>query len=69
MGKERKGLHTLDLTELRTNVGTTINNTRSNPGPVCELAGLIVNLRDKLTGGGKDQGCRVCLALAAEVCA
>jgi hypothetical protein len=66
-GSYEKIATTLDLTELRTDVGTTINNTRSNPGSVCELAGLIVDLRDKLTGGGKDQGCGVRLALAAEV--
>jgi len=54
----------LDLTELVTNVGTTVNDAWADPRTVGELAGLLVDLRDKLTSRGKDERGRVSLALA-----
>ena len=63
-GSNKKIAATLDLTQLRTNVGTTINNTRANPRAVGELTRLVVDLRDKLTGRGKNQRSGVSLALA-----
>jgi len=57
---------TLDLAKLRSNIGTTVNNAWSDPRSVGELTGLFVNLRDQLTGWCKDEGCRVCLALASK---
>jgi hypothetical protein len=58
---------TLDLSELGANVGTTVNDTRSNPRTVGELAGLVENLRHKLTGRGKDQRGGISLALATKL--
>ncbi|KAL2134474.1 hypothetical protein VTI74DRAFT_120 [Chaetomium olivicolor] len=55
----------LDLAELRADIGTTIDNARAHPRTVGKLAGLIVDLRDQLTSGGKDQGGGVSLALTA----
>jgi hypothetical protein len=57
---------TLDLTKLRTNVCTTIDDAWSNPGSVCELARLVEDLRDKFTCWCKDQGGGVSLALTSE---
>jgi hypothetical protein len=56
----------LDLAKLRTDVGTTVDNARSNPRPVCKLARLFIDLRDKLTGRGQNQGGGISLALATE---
>ncbi|KAI6767232.1 hypothetical protein HG531_011592 [Fusarium graminearum] len=58
---------TLDLSELRANVGTTVNDTRSHPRTVGELAGLVKDLRHKLTGRGKNQRGGVSLALATKL--
>jgi hypothetical protein len=58
---------TLDLAELRTNVGTTVDNTWANPRSVSELARFLVDLRNKLTGRCEDQRGRVRLALTSEV--
>jgi hypothetical protein len=55
------------LAELRTNIGTTVNDTRSNPRTVGELAGLIEDLRDKLTGGSENQRGGVSLALTTKL--
>jgi hypothetical protein len=58
---------TLDLSELRTNVCTTVNNARSDPRSVGKLSGLLKDLRDKLTGGSKNQRGGVGLSLTAEL--
>jgi hypothetical protein len=55
----------LDLAQLGANIGTTVHDTRADPRTVGELAGLIEDLRDQLTGRSKDEGCGVGLALAA----
>jgi hypothetical protein len=57
----------LDLAELGANVGTTVDDARADPRSVRELASLIVDLRNKLSSGGKDQGCGVSLALTAKL--
>jgi hypothetical protein len=56
----------LDLAELGANIGTTVNDTWADPGSVGELARLVKDLRDKLTGGSKDQGGGISLALASK---
>ena len=53
-----------DLAKLRSDLGTTIDNARADPRAVGELARLVVNLRDKFAGRGKDQCGGVRLALA-----
>lgn len=58
---------TLDLSELGANVGTTIDDARSDPGSVGELSGLVVDLRNKLTSGSEDQRGGVGLALSAKL--
>jgi hypothetical protein len=63
-GSNEKITSTLDLAELRSNIGTTINDTWTNPRSVCKLARLIEDLRHKLTSGSKDQRGWVSLALA-----
>lgn len=55
----------LDLAELGADIGTTVHNTRADPRAVGELAGLIENLGNKLTGGGENEGGRVRLALTS----
>jgi hypothetical protein len=45
---------TLDLTELGADVGTTVDDARADPRAVGELAGLVVDLGDQLTGLGQD---------------
>jgi hypothetical protein len=62
-GSDQEIAATLDLTELRANIGTTVDNTGANPRAVSELAGFVKDLRNKLTSGGEDQGSRVRLAL------
>lgn len=57
----------LDLSELGANIGTTVDDARSDPGSVGELSGLIVDLRNKLTGGGEDQRGGVGLALTTKL--
>lgn len=49
---------------MSTNVSTAIDHTWSHPGTVRKLAGLVIDLRDKLTGGGQNQRGRKRLALA-----
>jgi hypothetical protein len=56
---------TLDLAQLRANVGTTVHNAGADPRTVGKLAGLVVNLGDKLTGRGENERGGVSLALAA----
>jgi hypothetical protein len=55
----------LDLAKLGTNVGTTVNDTRADPRAVGELAGLVENLGDQLTGRSKDKRGGVSLALTS----
>lgn len=57
---------TLNLTELRANIGTTVDDAGPNPGSVGEFSRLIINLRDQFSGRGKDQRSRVGLALTSE---
>ena len=57
----------LDLAELLVDVGTTIDDSRADPGAVRELASLLVDLRDQLTRGREDQGSREGLARATAV--
>lgn len=56
---------TLDLAQLRANVGTTVHDTGADPRAVGELAGLVEDLRDQLTSGSKNERGGVGLALAA----
>ncbi|GKT40846.1 uncharacterized protein ColSpa_01026 [Colletotrichum spaethianum] len=56
----------LDLTKLGADVGTTVDDTRADPGAVRELAGLFVDLGNQLTSGSQNQRCGVSLALTAE---
>jgi hypothetical protein len=65
-GGNEKITATLDLTKLRANVSTTIDDAWSNPGSVCKLAGFVENLRDKFTGWCKDQGGGISLALTSK---
>lgn len=58
---------TLDLAKLGADIGTTVDDTWANPRSVGELAGLLVNLGNQLTGRSKDQRCWVSLALASKV--
>lgn len=68
-GSNKKIAPALDLAELRAYIGTTVDNARADPRTVGELAGLIVDLRDQLTGGGQDEGSGVRLALAVTTAA
>ena len=63
-GSNEQVTTTLDLSELRSDVGTSIYDTGPNPGAVGELSGLFVDLRDQLTSGCQDQGGGVSLSLA-----
>jgi hypothetical protein len=56
---------TLNLAQLGANVGTTVHDTRADPGAVGELAGLVEDLGDQLTSGSENEGGGVSLALAA----
>jgi hypothetical protein len=56
---------TLDLAQLGADVGTTVHDTRADPGAVGELAGLVEDLGDQLTSGGENERGGVSLALAA----
>jgi hypothetical protein len=64
-GSDKEIAATLDLTELRANIGTTVDDTGANPRAVSEFAGFVKDLRNKLTSGSEDQGSRVRLALTA----
>jgi len=66
-GRDEKITSTLDLAELGSNIGSTVDNAGADPRSVSEFAGLVVNLRNKLTGRSKDQGSWVGLALATKV--
>lgn len=46
----------LNVSHLLANVGTTVDDARSDPGSVGELLGLVVDLRHKLSGGSKHKG-------------
>ncbi|KUI63848.1 hypothetical protein VM1G_12026 [Cytospora mali] len=58
---------TLNLTKLRADVSSTVDDTRPHPRTVGELSRLVVNLGDQLTGWGEDERRGVGLALTAEV--
>lgn len=58
---------TLDLAKLRANIGTTVNDARSNPRSVGKLSGLVVDLRDQFSGGSEDQRGRVGLSLTTKL--
>lgn len=45
--------------ELRSDIGTSVDDGGSNPGTVGELASFIVNLRDKFTSRGENESSRV----------
>jgi hypothetical protein len=64
-GSHEKIAAALDLAKLRANIGTTVDDTRANPRAVGELAGLIEDLGDQLTGRSQDKRCGVSLALAS----
>jgi hypothetical protein len=66
-GSDEKITSTLDLAELGSNIGSTVDNAGADPRSVSEFAGLIVNLGNKLTGRSKDQGSWVGLALTTKV--
>ncbi|ROV91474.1 hypothetical protein VSDG_07154 [Cytospora chrysosperma] len=66
-GSHQEIASTLDLTKLRADVSSTVDDTRSHPGAVGELSRLVVNLGDQLTGWGEDERGGVSLALTAEV--
>jgi hypothetical protein len=55
----------LDLAKLLVDIGATVDYGGANPGAISELAGLLVNLRDKLASGGEDEGGGVGLAASA----
>jgi len=61
-GSREKIATTVKGTDLLSDVGTTVDDSGTSPRSVGELAGLLVNLRDQLTGRGKDKGGRVDLA-------
>lgn len=42
--------------DLLSNVGTTVDDSRSDPRSVSKLSRLVVDLRNELSGGSKDQG-------------
>ncbi|CAH0053234.1 unnamed protein product [Clonostachys solani] len=65
-GSNKQIAATLNLTELRANISTTVDDARSNPGSVGEFSRLIINLRDQFSGRGENQRGRVGLALATE---
>lgn len=60
---DKKIAAALDLAKLRADIGTTVDDARTDPRTVGELASLVVDLRDQLTSGSKDQGSGVSLAL------
>ena len=65
-GSDKQVTAALDLAELGANVGTTVDDARANPRAVGELAGLVIDLGDKLTGGSEDEGGRVSFALTGK---
>lgn len=66
-GGNEKIATTLDLAKLGADIGTTVDDTWSNPRSVGELAGLLENLGNQLTGRSQNQRCWVGLALASKV--
>lgn len=56
---------TLDLAKLGADIGTTIDDARTDPRAVGELASLIVDLGNQLTSGSQDQSSGISLALTA----
>ena len=54
---------TLDLAQLRADVGAAVDDARTNPGTIGELPRLLVDLRDELPSRGEDEGGREGLAL------
>jgi len=68
-GGNKKIAATLDLTKLRADVSATVDDARTNPGPVGKLPRLVVDLRDKLTGRSEDERGRIGLALTSKATA
>lgn len=55
-GSSREEIATsVKSSDLLSNVGTTVDDRGSGPRSVGELSSLVVDLRDKLTGGGEDK--------------
>jgi hypothetical protein len=54
-GSDKEVTSHVDLAELGTNIGSSVDDTGANPRTVSELAGLVEDLRNKLTGGSKNQ--------------
>jgi hypothetical protein len=51
-----------ERSDLRSDIGTTVNNGRSDPGSVGKLPSLVVNLGNEFSGRGKDKSGRVGLS-------
>ena len=64
-GSNEKIAATLDLAKLGADIGTTVDNARADPRAVGELAGLVEDLGDQLTGGSQNQRGGVSLALTS----
>ena len=60
---------TLNLAELGADISATVDDARADPRAVGELAGLVVDLRDKLTRGCENKRGRVRFSLASEAAA
>lgn len=61
-GSDEEIATTLNEAELRSDIGTTVDDTGLDPRSVGELASLLVDLRNQLTGGGQDESSGVRLA-------
>jgi hypothetical protein len=66
-GSNKQITTTLNLAKLRANIGTTVDDTRSDPGSVGKLARLFVDLRNQFSGGSQDQRSGVSLSLTAKL--
>lgn len=66
-GGNKKVASALNLAKLRANIGTTVHHARADPRPVGKLSGLLVDLRNKLSSGGKDERGGVGLALTTKL--
>jgi hypothetical protein len=56
---------TFNLTQLLSNIGTTVHDAGFDPRAVGEFASFIVDLKDEFAGGCEDERGGVCLASAA----
>ncbi|KAF3062751.1 hypothetical protein CFAM422_010726 [Trichoderma lentiforme] len=66
-GGNKKVASALNLAKLRANIGSTIHHTRADPRSVGKLSGLLVDLRNQLSSGGKDERGGVGLALTTKL--